>query len=131
MERDTMKVAGLGFRNSATLADLRAALALTGCPHPDALATLATKAKTPPMQQLAAALDIPVIALSEQEITGVQTATTSARIKAHFGTGSLAEAAALVAARLGENGSQAQLICARVKTADGLATAAIAQRITP
>ncbi|OED47082.1 precorrin methylase [Rhodobacteraceae bacterium (ex Bugula neritina AB1)] len=125
-----MKVAGIGFRESATAADLQAALALTGL-QVDALASVAAKAKTPAMQEFAQATGLPVIALQEQDIAGEQTLTCSPRIKARFGTGSLAEAAALAGARHGETGAKSRLLAPRVVTADGLATAAIAERLEP
>ncbi|NRB19114.1 MAG: cobalamin biosynthesis protein [Rhodobacteraceae bacterium] len=132
-----MKIAGLGFRHSASVDDLRAALFLTGCRHPDALASLTAKAAAPQMQQLAAQMNLPVIALSEDEIAGTPTLTCSPRIKARFGTGSLCEAAALVAARRGQPETPetpettARLIAPRVTSDNGLATAAIAERTTP
>ncbi|WIY25625.1 cobalamin biosynthesis protein [Parasedimentitalea psychrophila] len=126
-----MRIAGLGFRQSASTDDLRAALALTGCPRPDALASLTAKAAAPQMQQLAADLNLPVIALSEDEIADTPTLTSSPRIQTRFGTGSLCEAAALVAARNGQPNTSARLIAPRVTTDNGLATAAIAERTTP
>lgn len=125
-----MKVAGLGFRSAATAADLHAALALTG-EQVDALASVAGKAAAPAMQEFARAAGLPVIALQEQDIAGEQTLTCSPRIKARFGTGSLAEAAALAGARYGVPGAHARLLAPRVVTADGLATAAIAERLEP
>ncbi|MEX0304664.1 MAG: cobalamin biosynthesis protein, partial [Leisingera sp.] len=115
-----MKVAGIGFRGRATAADLQAALALTG-ERVDALASVAEKAGTPAMQEFAQQSGLPVIALQEQDIAGEQTLTCSPRIKARFGTGSLAEAAALAGARHGEPGAKARLLAPRVVTADGLA----------
>ncbi|MBY6139300.1 cobalamin biosynthesis protein [Leisingera daeponensis] len=125
-----MKVAGIGFRSSATAADLQAALALTG-EGVDAVASIAEKAETPAMQAFARAAGLPVIALQETEIAGEQTLSCSPRIKARFGTGSLAEAAALAGARKGAPGARARLLAPRVVTADGLATAAIAERLEP
>ncbi|AXT36575.1 precorrin methylase [Phaeobacter sp. LSS9] len=125
-----MKVAGIGFRESATAADLQAALALTG-ERVDALASIAEKANTPAMQEFARQTGLPVIALQEQDIAGEQTLTCSPRIKARFGTGSLAEAAALAGARHGVQGAKSRLFAPRVVTADGLATAAIAERLEP
>lgn len=118
-----MKIAGIGLRAAATLADLQDALALAGCARPDALATLAAKAEKPQIKALAETLGIPVLKLGEDEISGIPTLTCSPRIKARFGTGSVAEAAALAA-----GGTGARLICPRVKTTNGLATAAIAER---
>ncbi|OUS36153.1 precorrin methylase [Rhodobacterales bacterium 56_14_T64] len=126
-----MKIAGFGFRQSASATDLRAALALTGCPTPDALASITAKATAPQMQQLAAEMNLPVIALTETEISGVATPTHSDRIQTRFGTGSLAEACALTAAHKGQTGATVHLLAPRVKTDNGLATAAIAERTTP
>ncbi|MDC0657937.1 cobalamin biosynthesis protein [Leisingera sp. SS27] len=125
-----MKVAGIGFRSAATAADLQAALALTGA-QVDALASVTEKAQAPAMQELARSIGLPVIALQEQDIAGEQTLTCSPRIKARFGTGSLAEAAALAGARHGVPGAGARLLAPRVVTADGLATVAIAERLEP
>ncbi|ANP36136.1 precorrin methylase [Phaeobacter gallaeciensis] len=124
-----MKVAGLGFRKAATVADLRAALALTGH-QPDALVSLAAKVESPAFQALAAELNLPVIALPEEAIAGLETPTMSPRIKTRFATGSLAEAAALCGACHGRTTATARLLVPRVVTADGLATAAIAERLT-
>jgi cobalt-precorrin 5A hydrolase len=126
-----MKIAGFGFRQTASTDDLRAALTLTGCPHPDALASVAHKAAAPQLRQLAVEMNLPVIALTETEIAGEPTLTNSPRIQTRFGTGSVAEAAALVAARKGQTNTSARLIAPRVKTTNGLATAAIAIRTTP
>lgn len=125
-----MKVAGIGFRSAATAADLQAALALAG-EDVDALASIAEKAADPAMQDLARSTGLPVIALKDQDIAGEQTLTCSPRIKARFGTGSLAEAAALAGARHGVPGARSRLLAPRVVTADGLATAAIAERLEP
>ncbi|UWQ93302.1 cobalamin biosynthesis protein [Rhodobacteraceae bacterium M382] len=121
-----MKVAGFGFRSGATVADLRDVLALTG-QTPDAVASISTKAQTPVLQQLAKELDVPLIALDENEIAGEQTLTCSPRIKARFGTGSLAEAAAQAGARTSVKGATVRLLSPRVITANGNATVAIAQ----
>lgn len=125
-----MKVAGIGFREAATAADIAAALAL--CDQGvDAVASIAAKANAPAMQEFARLSGLRVIALQETDITGEQTLTCSPRIKARFGTGSLAEAAALAGARHGATGARARLLAPRVVTADGLATAAIAERLEP
>ncbi|CUH88025.1 cobalamin biosynthesis protein CbiG [Phaeobacter sp. CECT 5382] len=128
-----MKVAGIGFRATATLADLRAALALVGT-QPDALASVTDRADMPALKQLAKEMQLPLLALAETDIAGEQTLTCSPRIKARFATGSLAEACALVAARKGTPGmapARSRLIAPRSVTADGLATAAIAERLEP
>jgi len=125
-----MKVAGIGFRASATLADLRQALDLLQT-QPDALASLQAKAAAEPLITLATELGLPLIALAEEDIAGEQTLTCSPRIKARFATGSLAEAAALVGARQARPGARARLIAPRIVTANGLATAALAERLDP
>ena len=125
-----MKVAGIGFRASATLADLRQALDLLQA-QPDALASLQAKAAAEPLKTLATELGLPLIALAEEDIAGEQTLTCSPRIKARFATGSLAEAAALVGARPARPGARARLIAPRIVTANGLATAALAERLDP
>jgi cobalt-precorrin 5A hydrolase len=125
-----MKVAGIGFRADATLADLRSVLALTGA-RPDALASLAAKAAQPALIELAAELALPLIALREEDIAGEPTPTCSPRIQSRFGTGSVAEACALVAARQGPGPARSRLITPRLITADGMATAALAERLEP
>ena len=116
-----MIVAGFGFRSGVTLAALQDALAQAGgsqgVTH---LATLAAKADG--LGPLARALALPVIALEPEALRGVGTLTLSDRVEEMFGTGSVAEAAALVAAGLG-----ARLRGARAVSADGTATAAIAE----
>ncbi|WP_306113525.1 MULTISPECIES: cobalamin biosynthesis protein [unclassified Roseovarius] len=124
-----MIVAGIGYRQAATLADLQAALALTGA-TPTALASVAGKADGEVMVQLARNLNLPVIAVTEEQIADLDTATQSARIKARFGTGSLAEAVALAGAGHGAAGAIAHLTVPRVQTDNGMATAAIAERTT-
>ncbi|MEP2714962.1 cobalamin biosynthesis protein [Pseudophaeobacter sp.] len=126
-----MKVAGFGFRSAATLADLRVALKLLGEVRPDALASLAEKAAQPALKELAQELALPLIALMPNDIAAEQTLTCSPRIKARFGTGSVAEACALVAARQGSPGARSRLIAPRSVTADGMATAALAERLGP
>lgn len=118
-----MIVAGFGFRNlapqSALTEALGAALALAPGVRLDALATARHKAAAPVIQSFAATMALPLCAV---EVAGQETPTQSARIVARFGTGSVAEAAALLAA-----GPGARLIVGRVVSADGMATAAIAE----
>ncbi|MBE1283987.1 MAG: precorrin methylase [Rhodobacteraceae bacterium] len=125
-----MIVAGFGFRAAATVADLRDALDQTGA-QPDALASITEKARAAQLQQLAQELDLPLIALEEHEISGETTLSCSPRIKARFGTGSLAEAAAKAGARKDTKGISVRLLGPRIKTANGMATVAIAERTKP
>ena len=123
-----MIVAGIGFRAAATMADLHQALTLAG-PPPDALASVAEKATAPVLRDLAQRLDLPLIALPPEALAAEQTPTSSPRVQARFGTGSLAEAAALAGARHGQPGATARLLAPRTQSANGMATAALAERI--
>lgn len=120
-----MIVAGFGFRSETTLAALQDALARAGgrqgVTH---LATLATKA--PALAPLGRHLGLPVIALPTEALQDQPTLTRSHRVQVLYGTGSVAEAAALAAA-----GPGARLRGPRAKSSDGTATAAIAERTLP
>ncbi len=118
-----MRVAGLGFRAAAGLDSLRDALMAAGGPSGvAALATVADKAGAAPLCALARELNVPVCAIPPEALAEVETPTWSARVAARFGTGSLAEAAALAGA-----GPGARLLSARAVSGDGMATAAIAE----
>ena len=121
-----MIVAGIGLRAGATEAAIAEALAMAG-DRPGLLACLEAK-KTPALTTCAVGLSLPLVTLEEAEIAGEQTLTCSPRIKSRFATGSVAEALALAAARKG--GFKARLIAARVQSPCGMATAALAERIT-
>lgn len=115
-----MRIAGLGFRSSATLHSLRAVLGMVeaaGGPA-TALATLPAKAGAAALRQLAEERGLAVLAVPVQDIA---TPTRSARVMALHGTGSVAEAAALAAA-----GPGAILTVARMTAPDGMATCAMA-----
>lgn len=118
-----MKVAGFGFKSDATLASLREALAAVGGPQGlAAVATVSDKADAPVLRSLAHELSLPIKGISADILSGIATVTQSEFIKARFGTGSIAEAAAIAAA-----GRNARLISARVVSQDRMATAAIAE----
>ena len=116
-----MIVAGFGFRAETSLAALQDALAraggAAGVTH---LATVAAKAEG--LAGLAAALGLPVVAVAAEVLAAQAVVTRSGRVEALHGTGSVAEAAALAGA-----GSGARLRGPRVVSADGTATAAIAE----
>jgi cobalt-precorrin 5A hydrolase len=120
MERDTMRVAGLGFRHGANEQSLADALARAGG-EVDALATPADKAEAPAIVALAQTLGLPVVAVPGLDLRAAPTLTHSDRVMAKRGTGSVAEAAALAAA-----GPGARLVAARVVSGDRMATCAIA-----
>lgn len=118
-----MKVAGLGFKRDVDVASLREALAATGCAAGlAAIATVSDKAEEAALRSLARELGVPIKAVPADALVGVATCTQSDLIKATFGTGSVAEAAALVAA-----GRGARLISTRTVSRDRTATAAIAE----
>jgi precorrin-4/cobalt-precorrin-4 C11-methyltransferase len=100
-----MRIAGFGFRGEASLASLKAALeAAGGAKGLTALATAEAKAHAPVIQALADELGLELHAIPRSALEKQDTATWSARVSGHFGTGSLAEAAALAdraASRLG------------------------------
>lgn len=119
-----MIVAGFGFRSDTSLAALQDALAqaggVAGVTH---LATVAAKA--PGLLPLGQKLGLPVLALPPEALLGQPTLTRSDRVRALHGTGSVAEAAALAAA-----GPGSRLRGPRAVSADGSATAAIAEAQT-
>jgi len=118
-----MKVAGFGFRRDVTLAALHDALVAAGGPYGiAALATVSDKADTGALKLLAQECDLPIKAIPAEALAGIATSTQSELVKDKFGTGSVAEAAALVAA-----GARARLISTRVVSQDRTATAAIAE----
>ena len=123
MECRHVKVAGLGFRQGVNVASLREALdAAGGSNGLAALASLSDKAATPAITGLASELGLPLRTVSAASLAGVETSTRSALVAAKFGTGSLAEAVALVAA-----GRNARLLSPRAVSRDRMATAAIAE----
>jgi cobalt-precorrin 5A hydrolase len=91
-------------------------------PPVQVLATESSKSQATVFRDLAAALSIPGIGISASDLAEIITPTQSQRILDRFGTGSLAEAAALAAA-----GPQARLVAVRVVSGDTMATAAIAE----
>ncbi|MES2432731.1 MAG: cobalamin biosynthesis protein [Pseudomonadota bacterium] len=117
-----MIVAGIGFRADAGIDSLRDALTRAGA-GAQALATAADKASAPTIRALAAELALPLHAIPLETLQNQTTLTQSARVQARYGTGSLAEAAALAAA-----GPGARLLGPRVTSQDGRATAALAER---
>ncbi len=116
-----MIVAGIGLRAGATAADLAAALALALRP-PQALATPADKADHPAF----AALNLPLHAIPLPDLTAQATQTPSPRQPARYGTGSVAEAAALAAV-----GPGATLVQPRIIAPGGRVTLALAEGPTP
>ena len=117
-----MIVAGLGFSSAATADSLRAAFdrARNG-QHVDALATVADKKGHTALAEFAEATALPLHFIGSADLTRQRTLSCSARSRATYGTGSVAEASALAAA-----GSGARLTSPRQISDDRLATCAIA-----
>ncbi|KAF0115572.1 MAG: cobalt-precorrin 5A hydrolase, partial [Rhodobacteraceae bacterium] len=89
-----MIVAGFGFRSGVTLAALQDALARAG--GAEGLTHLATlTAKAGGLEPLARVLGVSLVSLEPAALQGQVTLTRSGRVDAMFGTGSVAEAAAL------------------------------------
>jgi cobalt-precorrin 5A hydrolase len=118
-----MKVAGFGFRRNVTFASLREALnAAGGAEGVTVIATVSDKMDSGAFERLARDLNVPVKAISADALVDVATSTQSGFVRKRFGTGSVAEAVALVAA-----GRHARLISTRAVSSDRTATAAIAE----
>ncbi|KPA21882.1 cobalamin biosynthesis protein CbiG [Shimia sp. SK013] len=119
-----MIVAGFGFRATATVESLENALAATGVRKITAIAAPSDKAQNDALQELASALGMPVIEIATELMRSAQTITDSSKVREKRGTGSVAEACALVAA-----GDGATLTGPRVVSQDRLATCAIARGV--
>ena len=121
-----MRIVGIGFRGAASTASLNDALTrvllASGEVGFDAVVTESAKARTDVFRTFAQALGVPGIGVTQADLAQMITPTQSARIQDKFGTGSLAESAALAAA-----GPQARLVVERVVSEDGMATAALAE----
>ena len=117
-----MIVAGFGYRTGANAGSLRAALALAQAGHPPVTALAAPADKAALLASLAEALELPLIAVMPEALRAVETPTHSPASLAARDTGSVAEAAALVAA-----GEGARLITPRRVSPDRMATCAIAE----
>lgn len=121
-----MIFAGFGFRRSATMASLRAALeqAWDGDGVLAGLATLEDKIE--PAAELARLLSLPLIPIAPQWRAALPLLSHSTAAHTARGTGSVAEACALTAA----GGASARLIAPRVISSDRLASCAIAEGVS-
>lgn len=117
-----MRVAGLGFRNGAGAESLFAALNAAGGEGVTHLATVEAKAGAACLKAMAQQLGLPVCAVNAAELAEADVVTRSHKSVAMYGTGSVSEAAALVAA-----GPGARLVVTRVLSDDRMASCAIAQ----
>ncbi len=114
-----MVIAGFGCRAGATVASFREALAATGV-RPDGLAVPEDRAAL--IAGFAQGEGVSVVAITADQLSGIDTPTQSDLSLTHRGVGSVAEAVALAAA-----GPSARIIVARVISSDRMATCAIAQ----
>ena len=115
-----MIIAGFGMRAEVTEASLQDALDQTGY-APDAIATVVDKVGINAFQAFARTQNLPIQAVSQVSLDQAQIQTQSQVSLYHRGTGSVAEAAALIAA-----GTGATLLSGRKISNDRLATCAIA-----
>ena len=118
-----MIVAGFGCRKAATVHSLMSALLATG--YRDRVACLAApddKAQSIVFEEFATSLGLSIRSCSSVELRAQKTQTASQFSEKYRGTGSVAEAAALVVA-----GTGAGLIVLRCISEDGMATCAIAR----
>ena len=95
-----MIIAGFGMRTDVTEASLQDALDQTGY-APDAIATVADKAEFDVFQAFARAQKLPIQTVSQDSLYHAQTHTQSQASLHYRGTGSVAEATALIAAGAG------------------------------
>ncbi|KAG1647805.1 Precorrin-4 C(11)-methyltransferase [Nymphon striatum] len=93
---------------------MRLALEASGNRKIDALVTEAAKSREKTFRELAQLMGLPGLGVTQSDLEQMITPTQSQRIQDKFGTGSLAEAAALAAA-----GPDAQLLAPRVVSGDG------------
>ncbi|MGO3057331.1 cobalamin biosynthesis protein [Halomonas sp. AOP43-A1-21] len=119
--RQALKVAGFGFRQQATLESLEQALDQLIAEYGPIDQLAAAHSMLPLVEALGSARHIPVMGVADTALASVTTLTHSAYSLREKGTGSVAEAVALLAA-----GSGARLLGLRTVSNDRKATAAVA-----
>lgn len=119
-----MSIAGFGFRREATLASLEQALEQLCQQYGDVDRLAVTHAMRPLVQTLGRLHNIDVIVVADADLGSMTTLTCSSYSQQAKGTGSVAEAVALLAA-----GCSAQLLGPRIISADRCATAAMAKTV--
>lgn len=113
-------IAGIGFRTAATPASILDVLDRAGAAEARHLALPAVKASHPAVQALVAQ-GYRITEISAADLAIPATLTESTASRAAHGTGSVAEACALLVL-----GPGAWLVAPRAVSADGMATAALA-----
>ncbi|WP_249977947.1 cobalamin biosynthesis protein [Vreelandella olivaria] len=117
-----MKVAGFGFCRGASVASLEQVLDQLDA-HYGAIERLAVSHSMRPLVEALGQLrNLQVVVVKDTELPSVATLTQSAYSLSTKGTGSVAEAVALLAA-----GNHAELLGPRIISADRKATVAVAQ----
>ncbi|WP_172118249.1 cobalamin biosynthesis protein [Halomonas hibernica] len=119
--RQALKVVGFGFRQQATLESLEQALDQLIAEYGPVDQLAAARSMLPLVEALGSARNTPVMGVADAALESVTTLTHSAYSLREKGTGSVAEAVALLAA-----GSGAQLLGPRTVSNDRKATAAVA-----
>jgi cobalt-precorrin 5A hydrolase len=122
MERGPVIVAGFGLRAEATLASVQMALEACTPLRPDVFACVEDKATHPALAAFAAATGHLIRPVPLTEIRSQAPQTLSPHQPSRYGTGSVAEAAALAIA-----GAEARLLVRKTVSGDGLVTIAIAE----
>ncbi|ASK18599.1 cobalamin biosynthesis protein [Halomonas sp. N3-2A] len=127
MKPSILRIAGFGFRSEATLESLVQALdqLIDQYGSVDKYGLInrlaAARSMLPLVEELGRVRNIEVIAVADAELSTVATLTHSTQSLQARGTGSVAEAVALIAA-----GPNARLVGPRIISADRQATAALA-----
>lgn len=125
MKQSALRIAGFGFRSEATLESLAQALDQL-IEQYGAIDKLAgAHSMLPLVKELGRLRGIEIIAVADAELPTVTTLTHSTQSMQARGTGSVAEAVALLAA-----GHNARLVGPRIISADRKATAALAKGAT-
>ena len=127
MERNDMICAGFGFRSQAPFESFLEVLDRLEKEHSTggpirAIATIAHKAMAPVFKNLSAQKGLAIIAVHPNDIARQKTQSFSQNVMDLYGTGSIAEAAALAAA-----GSKACLLGPRIICAHRMVTCAFAK----
>lgn len=127
MTRSDLRIAGFGFRKVTGIDSLLDALMMAGgIDGLTKISTLAPKADAPCMLALAERLGLPIHPIALEALPSVQVQTISQKSVDMYGTGSVSEAAALIAV-----GPGARLITPRTLSEDKRATCAIAALVSP
>ncbi|TBW50355.1 cobalamin biosynthesis protein [Marinobacter halodurans] len=121
-----MKVAGFGFRQAATVTALQDALDQLIERHGPVDRLAVAESMLPLVRALANGLALPVIPVADDELSGIETPTQSVASRQVKGAGSVAEAVALLGA-----GPGSRLLGPRLVSGDRMATAAMAEGVTP